>query len=171
MAIYHATFDKLGRILKSLRNDELIHDAIQEAYLKLWAKFEELDDHENYMPFLYFYARTYALKQITRDLKRELLENNLFRDDELIQSDQQLEFREYHLHLSRVIERLPPKRREIYRLFREEGLSYKSIGEKLRISCKTVDSHLTKASKTIKQQIYSIYGMTIQLIFLLLAMG
>ncbi|WPU97063.1 sigma-70 family RNA polymerase sigma factor [Mucilaginibacter sabulilitoris] len=166
--IYLATFDKLNKTLNSIKNDELVHDAIQEAYLKLWVKMDEQEEQEDYMPFLYFYARNYAIKQISRNIKRELLEGDIFREANGINLEHELEFKEYHLQLSQAVNRLPTKRREVYRLFKEEGLSYKSIGKKLHISYKTVDNHLTKATRAIKYEIRSIYGITKLIVILLL---
>lgn len=170
--IYQETFEKLRRTLRSLNNSGLVHDALQEAYLKLWIKWDELEDPKNCLPFLYFYARTYALKRLARDIRRELLESDLFPDGNIADAGLELEFKEFHTQMDRVINRLPEKRREVYRLFKEEGLSYKSIAERLQISSKTVDNHLTKASKAIKTEICSVYEITnkaITLIFLLTA--
>lgn len=160
-AIYLETFEKLNSILlHSLKNESLVYDALQEAYLKLWIKWEEQSTQQEHMPFLYFYARTYALKQIARDLKRELLEKDIFRGTDLVNMEQELDQKECRVKLTQIINRLPAKRKEIYRLFKEEGLSYQSIGEKLQISSKTVDSHLAKAAKTIRKEISSVYNVT-----------
>jgi RNA polymerase sigma-70 factor (ECF subfamily) len=40
---------------------------------------------------------------------------------------------------------LPPKRREVFRLVREEGLSYKEVAEALGLSPQTVANHMSLA--------------------------
>lgn len=168
-SIYLASFDKLNSLfLRSFKDQDLVHDALQEAYLKLWEKLEEQEEGQDCMPFLYFYARNYILKQISRNLKRELLQEDLFRGGDKTNMEAELEHKEYRIQLNRIIEGLPAKRKEVFLLFNDEGLSYRSIGERLQISSKTVDNHLSKAAKTIKREIYSIYGLSIKIILLLL---
>lgn len=167
-SIYLATFDKLSSLfLRSFKDKELVHDALQEGYLKLWEKLEAQKEGEDCMAFLYFYTRNYVLKQIARDLKRELLQEDLFQGMNQVSMDAELEHKEYQMQLSKVVHELPQKRREVFRLFNEEGLSYKSIGNRLGISSKTVDSHLAKATQTIKRDLLSIYGIA-KIFFVLL---
>ncbi len=159
-SIYLATFDKLSTLfLRSFKDQNLVHDALQEGYLKLWEKLDEQEEGEDCMAFLYFYTRNYALKQVSRNLKRELLQKDLFRGANQTNMEAELENKEYRMQLGRLVENLPTKRREVFLLFNEEGLSYKSIGNRLGISIKTVDSHLAKAVKTIKRELCSIYGI------------
>jgi RNA polymerase sigma-70 factor (ECF subfamily) len=159
--IYESTFDDLYRtLLRVFKKESLVRDALQEAYLKLWVKLGEGHRQDNYMPFLYFYARNYLIKQISRDLKRELLQNELFRGKDQVDVEQEIELKEYHLRLNLAIDKLPAKRKEVYRLFNEEGMSYRSIGEKLSVSCKTVDNHLSQATNSIKKELKSVYWIT-----------
>lgn len=168
--IYRNTFDDLYRtLLRVFKKESLIRDALQEAYLKLWVKLGEGHRQDDYMPFLYFYARNYLIKQISRDLKRELLQNELFRGKDQVDVEQEIELKEYKLQISLAIDKLPAKRKEVYRLFNEEGMSYRSIGEKLSVSCKTVDNHLSQATTSIKKELKSIYWVTGLLLVVILS--
>ena len=51
------------------------------------------------------------------------------------------------------IQSLPQKRREIFRLSREEGLKYREIAEKLNISIKTVEAQMGLAIKTLRDKL------------------
>ena len=51
---------------------------------------------------------------------------------------------------------MPEKCREVFELKRYEGLKNKEIAEKLNISTKTVEKHITKALSLLKQTM-SIY--------------
>jgi RNA polymerase sigma-70 factor (ECF subfamily) len=53
----------------------------------------------------------------------------------------------------RIIEQLPEKRKEIFRLRRQEGLSYNEIAEKLGISVKTVEDHMMKANRFLRKHL------------------
>ena len=49
-----------------------------------------------------------------------------------------------------VVEKMPARRKEIYILSRERGLSNAEIAKKLDISKKTVENHLNLALKEIR---------------------
>lgn len=52
-----------------------------------------------------------------------------------------------------AVDRLPTQRRAIFRMSREEDLSYKDIAARLKISVKTVDTQMCRALKQIRQAI------------------
>ena len=46
---------------------------------------------------------------------------------------------------------LPPKRQEIFRMAREEGLKYREIALRLNLSVKTVETQMTLALKQLRE--------------------
>ncbi|MDB5146025.1 MAG: polymerase sigma-70 factor, partial [Mucilaginibacter sp.] len=60
------------------------------------------------------------------------------------------EHKELLLQINQVIDTLPEKCREVYKLSREECLSHKEIALQLNISTKTVENHLTKALRQLR---------------------
>ena len=126
--------------------------------MKLWSKLDELDGRQEHFPFLYFHARNHARKEISRRLRQELLGQKLLEKQGMEDLVAEYEKKEYRSALNSIVEKLPVRRRQVYQMFREEGLSYKSIAEILNISVKTVDNHLSQATKTIKRELKSCYG-------------
>ena len=55
--------------------------------------------------------------------------------------------------VDRAVEKLPPKRKLVYKLSRQEYLQIKEIAERMSISPRTAESHLTKALGFIKQEL------------------
>lgn len=157
-SIYDLTFEKMNRIFsRALKCEELTNDVLQETYLKLWCKLEELDGKQDYMPFLYFHARNFARKEINARLKKDSLDAHPSILNEVSDVEGQMEKKEFQLMLSRAVNAMPPKRQMVYRMFKEDGLSYKHIAEMLNISNKTVDNHLNEAMKTIKKRLVLNY--------------
>ena len=52
-----------------------------------------------------------------------------------------------------VVSSLPPKRQEIFRMNRYEGLKYRQIAERLGISIKTVENQMGSALKYLEQHL------------------
>ena len=59
------------------------------------------------------------------------------------------EWKELLARLDESVEMLPPKRRKIFRLVREEGFRPREVAEIMNISPRTVETQLFKAVKTL----------------------
>ena len=57
--------------------------------------------------------------------------------------------------LNKMIDALPPKRRQIFKLIKIEELSYAEVSEKLHISVSTINDHVVKATKYIRANLSS----------------
>lgn len=57
------------------------------------------------------------------------------------------------IFIDRLINSLPEQQRKCFLLSREESLSYKEIAERLGISQKTVEIHMGKALKFLKDKV------------------
>ena len=55
--------------------------------------------------------------------------------------------------VSRTLEDLPERTREIFRLNRQEGLKYREIAERLSISLKTVEANMGRALKALRNSL------------------
>ena len=60
-----------------------------------------------------------------------------------------LEEKEWYLALAAAIEALPEKTRIVFLMSRMEDLTYEEIADRLSLSIKTVESHMTKALKLL----------------------
>ncbi|MBW9201102.1 sigma-70 family RNA polymerase sigma factor [Bacteroidales bacterium SW299] len=60
-----------------------------------------------------------------------------------------------------IIEQLPPRQQEVFRLSREHQLTYQEIAQKLQISIKTVERHMGEALKFLRKnlRLYAIFLM------------
>lgn len=53
----------------------------------------------------------------------------------------------------RTVENLPPRRKMIYKLIKDDGLKYKEVAALMEIAPKTVENHLDLAIKEIRQAV------------------
>lgn len=60
---------------------------------------------------------------------------------------------ELHTLARKIIQDLPPKRQMVFRLLREEGLSYRQVAERMEISERTVEVHLKLAIGILRKNI------------------
>jgi len=55
--------------------------------------------------------------------------------------------------INQTLEGVPQRTREIFQLNRDEGLKYQEIAEKLDISVKTVEAHITSLLKLLRKNL------------------
>ncbi len=137
-----------------LPTKEEAEDVVQKTFMALWEQREQLDETKDILKYLYSIARynTYQAfrKHFTvQDFKSE--NNNLHKLSQN-STEEQLDFYETQHIISKIIEQLPPKRKEIFKLNRMDGLTYREIAAKLNISENTVDTQMRKSLKFLKEQ-------------------
>jgi RNA polymerase sigma-70 factor (ECF subfamily) len=67
--------------------------------------------------------------------------------------DNPVETLELQKKIDDSIEIMPPERKKIFMMSRNEGLKYKEIAEKLGISVKTVEAQMGKALKFLREEL------------------
>ena len=153
-AQYHSTI--YYYVLKFLQQEAMAEEATADVFIRLWKKRDIIDPFLPIQAFLYKIAKDTAynyLKKIANDarLRQEYLNNypiiELKNGEVLFLEKEQL------AQLEKVIETLPPKRLEVFKLRYYEGLDNPKIAERLGISINTVKVHLAKARLYLKNQI------------------
>ncbi len=149
---------------KYLKDWDNAKDIVHQAFVKLWENKEKIDLDNSVKSYLYMTVTNLSLNYI-RDHKKfssteEILESeydqNEFKD--IVQEEELKE------KVIEAINSMPPKMREVFMLSRYEGLKYKEIAEKMGISTKTVEVHMSKALKLLRKNLSKF----LSLIFLLL---
>jgi len=150
--IYRKYWDRLFlSAYNILKDKEACEDIIQDLFVQLWQKREQLTITTSLGAYL-FTATRY---QVFRTIRRSPVRKELFEDlDQRFLADGPeipLYVKEIQETINAAVEGLPGKCREIYRLSREEHLSNKDIAANLQISPKTVENQLTIALKRLRE--------------------
>lgn len=66
--------------------------------------------------------------------------------------------KELHDQISKIIQDLPPKRKMVFQLVREEGLTYRQVSQLMEISDRTVEVHLRLAVEALRKGIENYLG-------------
>jgi RNA polymerase sigma-70 factor, ECF subfamily len=137
---------------KLLASREEAKDIVQHVFIALWEQREILDPEKSIEKYIYALARYSAYQ----NLRKRIYQQAAF--EYFINNEQQLKevtfedvlYNELKVYFEEVIERLPPKRKEIFKLNRNEGLTYKEIASKLNISENTVDTQMRHSLQFIR---------------------
>jgi len=124
----------------------------QDTFIALWASRPQLTAVNDPQAYLY----TIVANKVSRYLKKE---NNRARILQLSvwnkktysnETEELIEVNESNRFVEQAIRKLPPQKKIIYQLSRQQGKSYDEIAAALNLSRNTVKSHLVKAVKLIR---------------------
>ncbi|MEN8115644.1 MAG: RNA polymerase sigma-70 factor [Bacteroidota bacterium] len=152
--LFHKYYSHLCLFASKIIEDEIAaEEIVQDFFVKLWEKRDYLSIDTSVKNYFFRSVKNHCLNHIkhnnikTRHAQQVIAEaeKNHFNDN----------FIEVDLakKLEESIQALPEKRREIFRLSREEGLKYREIAEKLNISIKTVEAQMGLAIKTLREKL------------------
>lgn len=155
--IYRRFWDKVFAVAFHRLNDQLeAEEVVQDVFFSLWKRRENLAIQYS----LNTYLSTAAKYQIiSRQRKQYLQQQNspatLQSNDSGVDTTQ-LWFSERELkqQLDYHIEQLPEKCRIVFKMSREEFKSYAEIAAELGVSEKTVEAHITRALKILRDKLH-----------------
>lgn len=153
--LFHAYRDKLfSFIYKISGSKEIAEDILQDVFLKIWIQRETLVEIDHFNAFLYKISQNHTLNQLKRMSKETLILTKTFvqQDKASPAADEQLTFNNIRKQLNEIVAQLPPQQKAVYQLSREQNLKQDQIAQKLNISISTVQNHLTRALKTIREK-------------------
>ncbi len=156
--IFHRTKGRLkGFLLKVLPHGEDAESVLQEIYLKVWTNRKSIKADNNFETYLYAIARNMVIDIMRKRLhKQKYLEelcSQLHEENEnCLDTLAMVEYSELEQKILELIEKLPEKRRVVFKLNKIDGLTYKQIAEKLNISENTVDSQIRNALASLRTE-------------------
>ncbi|MET0242731.1 MAG: RNA polymerase sigma-70 factor [Flavitalea sp.] len=146
---------------KMTKSPQLSADIVQDVFLKLWEQKETLasiDDMERWLHRMTKNRVIDELRKIAADSRmRDRVFHNLSKNQ--LDTESVIESREYSSLLHQAVNMLPEKRRQVYKLRREDGLNYKEISDKLAVSQHTVKNQMSGALKTLQRYLTGSLGL------------
>ena len=135
------------------RSAELAEEIVEDTFVKLWSKREEIRNITNLNVYLYVAVKNRSLNAIARKA-RELIHipfDHLEIDigQETTDPYSLLITSEMMQRMQQAVEALPPRCKMIFKLIRQDGLSYKEVADILNISVNTIDVQMAIAVKKI----------------------
>lgn len=151
--IYKEHARKLFRIcLVFVKNEEIAAEMVQDIFCSIWERRDTLNIKGNLENFLYRSAKFkyYNHYRNTKSKERNLKEYSLYQEKTENITEDTVLFGQVSEQIDQLVESMPDKRREVYKLSRQKGLTNREIAQHLLISEKTVKNHLTKSLAHIR---------------------
>ena len=140
---------------KYLLNKELAEDAVQNLFLKLWLKKEEIDETKPINRYLFTMLKNDLLNTL-RDSKKNiyLLEDCLSMVLELEDDSQNENLKQEQMNIiQQALEQLSPQRRKVFEMKVSGKYSNQEIADKLNLSINTIKVQYSQSLKQIRSTV------------------
>ena len=137
-----------------VRDEEVVAEIVSDVFFAIWEKRVELTDVRNFNAFIYRIAKYKALNYLRgrnlntidiNDIPFDLFAGTTSSPEDNLISSETVE------NINNAIEQLPSKCKLAFKLVREDGMSYKEASELLVISTKTLEVHIYRAVRKIRE--------------------
>ena len=137
-----------------VKDEDSAKDITQKVFINLWESRESIDPQKALKSYLFTSVRNRCLNYI-RDRKKY---RSHVLDIEIADVDIGFEtedsgISELQERIKQALDALPEKCRLVFEMSRNQDKKYKEIAEELDVSVKTVEAHMSKALKSLREQL------------------
>ncbi len=142
----------------------IVHDLpiaeniVQDVFVELWNRRRSLNPNSSIRPYLYTIAKNKAFKHLRhKDVERrhadETSQSDLFEPspEHSVISEERI------AAIHAAIDALPEKCKLVFKMNRFQDLSYAEIAEVLDISKKTVEAHMSRALRELRDKLGHLF--------------
>jgi RNA polymerase sigma-70 factor (ECF subfamily) len=136
---------------KIVKDAVVAEEIVQDIFYHFWEKRTTMTFTLSVKAYLFKAAYNNSLKYLRHQKIIQEHENHVISMDNNVQlPDNYAEVGEMMHIINQTLTQVPKKTREIFELNRYKGLKYHEIAEKLNISIKTVEAHMSSLLKTFR---------------------
>lgn len=152
-------------IRKQIQDDAIAEELMQDVFIKIWQKRNELDLDKSFVAYIFRIAASRVVDYSRKAKRDRVIKENL----QLIASEISDEPMESSFSqqeddfLTEAIAKLSPQRKKIFVLCKLEGKSYEEVSQLYGVSTSTISDHIVKATKFLRK--YLVNTSSIYCIF------
>jgi RNA polymerase sigma-70 factor (ECF subfamily) len=163
-ALYNYYYPRLyGFSKRFLKVEDDINDILQEVFIKIWENRKNIKNVETFNAWIFTITKNAVISYFRQKIKFTDFESRVreMATTEGFLTDTTVEYDDLKEKVGQLIEKLPEKRRQIFKLSREQGLSNKEIAAEMGISVKTVEDHMMHAIRFLKDNLKALDIITL----------
>lgn len=154
--LFKTHYAPLCRFAKNILKDkDQAEDMVQEVFLKIWDKRNELKVSSSLKAYLFMAVKNHCLNTLKLNERKNWLDEDMENDTLLSNNEveSKLNAKQLNEKIQQAIELLPEKCKLTFQLSRHEEMSYKEIAELMNVSVKTVENQMCKALSFLRKNI------------------
>lgn len=161
-SLYNYFFDKyypklIWFALIFVKQHCVAEEIVSDVMLNIFKKKDKLAHSDNVEGYIFISVKNQSLKYLRKNKRQVYFDNFESEADLLMSTSVSPEYayieNEFFQIIKSTVDSLPPKRKLVFRLIKEEGLKYNDVAKLLDLSVKTVETHMGLALKALHETI------------------
>jgi len=157
--MYHLRMIRFGLLFVNKYADA--EDVVSEVLINLLNKRDKLSGIHNFNSYLFRAVKNQSLNFLKKASTRATLDFDDIPEDMLtdnyVDPFEKVLSKELRETVTNIVELLPPKRKMVYLMVKDEGLKINEVADLLEISEKTVKKHLELAMRNLREGVESFF--------------
>jgi len=143
-------------VTRMVKQPEIAKEIVQEVFLRVWERREQFGTMENPVGWMYRVAANLSVSHLRKTAAHlRWLESSTPAESSPDDASDKASLGDLQRLIHEAINSLPPKRKTIFKLSREEGWSIDEIAAHLNLSRTTVKNQISIALKAIQNYLNS----------------
>jgi RNA polymerase sigma-70 factor (family 1) len=154
--LMNSFYQKLCGYAYTLSHDRAAaEDIVQNVFVTVWSNKNKINTSFSIKSYLYKSVYNEFINQYRKNKPVFFLEKKYLESVDLVVENTYENLDELLQLMDKEINELPPKCRKIFLLNKKEGLTHIEISEHLNISIKTIEGHMTRAFKILRNKLHT----------------
>lgn len=140
-----------------VKNQNAAEEVVSDVMLSIFNKRKKLAESDNIEGYIFISVKNQSLKYLRKYKRQVSFDDFESEADFLLTTSVSPEYKmlenEFYGVIRTTLDSLPPKRKLVFRMIKEEGLKYQDVANLLNISVKTIETHMGLALKTLHKNI------------------
>lgn len=165
--IYNSFCEPLYRFAFSYLKDSYeAEEIVQDVFLKVWEKREEVDVQKSFKSYLYRITVNKVFNELKHRVVKQKYEQHALNFEQINSEtpESSIQFQELKTKLEQILKQLPDQQRSIFIMSRWKGQTNAEIAQSLNLSIRTVENQIYRAAKFIKLHLKDDYPIVILMI-------
>jgi RNA polymerase sigma-70 factor (family 1) len=154
-------------VLRLVKIPELADDLVQEIFIRLWETRKTLPEVKCFSAFLFTIARNHSLNSLKAISRSNQALPELIRHFQTRRVDDETLDKEYLRFIQKALTSISPRSREVFRLCREQTMSYEQAATELGISRSAVKKHMVAVMRNLRDAAGKEFGLSMDSFILL----
>lgn len=156
------------RLIQMVKIENVAEELTQDVFVKIWEKRHLIDPDQLFFSYLNKIAANLVVdfyRKVSRDgrLKKSIA-------DISTKMEEPLDFKIIHEEdisiIQKAIKNLPTQQQNVYELCKIEGHTYEEASRLLGISTATINNHIVRATKSLKNYLNKNYHLVLIIFFI-----
>lgn len=154
VTLFHRHQDHIFKVVfQVLKSQALAEEVVQDIFIKVWEERQKLPTVQQFQNWLFILSRNYLISYLRRIALEEKVRKAWIEERPMNENstDYKLRSTQFNALLQETIGNLPTQQQAVFRLAKEQHLTYEEIARRLSISPNTVRIHMSRALDAVRK--------------------